>query len=155
MTEKSAFAITRLTASDIDLCRALIAVFGEAFEEADIDLSAQPDASYLANLLANDQFIVLVALKEGVVLGGLTAHVLPKFDQARREIYVYELAVREDYRRRGIATGLLEGLKVIGARINASGMYVQAYPSDLPAVALYTKLGVGEDVFHFDIEVPK
>ncbi len=30
-------------------------------------------------------------------------------------------------------------------------IYVQADPPDLPAVALYDKLGVREEVLHFDI----
>lgn len=32
-------------------------------------------------------------------------------------------------------------------------MYVQADYGDEPAIALYTKLGVREDVMHFDIAV--
>jgi aminoglycoside 3-N-acetyltransferase I len=34
-------------------------------------------------------------------------------------------------------------------------IFVQADPVDAPAVALYTKLGVREDVLHFDIAVTR
>jgi aminoglycoside 3-N-acetyltransferase I len=41
----------------------------------------------------------------------------------------------------------------VGRERGASVVYVQADPPDAPAVALYTKLGTREDVYHFDIEV--
>ena len=34
-------------------------------------------------------------------------------------------------------------------------IFVQADHGDEPAIALYTKLGIREDVLHFDIAVPR
>jgi aminoglycoside 3-N-acetyltransferase I len=48
---------------------------------------------------------------------------------------------------------LIEALKNIGARRGAYVIFVQADIGDDPAIALYTKLGVREDVLHFDIAV--
>ena len=45
------------------------------------------------------------------VIGGLAAYELDKFEQDRREIYIYDLAVSEQYRRRRIATSLIVELK--------------------------------------------
>jgi aminoglycoside 3-N-acetyltransferase I len=87
------------------------------------------------------------------VVGGLAAYVLDKFEQERSEIYVYDLAVAEPFRRTGIATALIEALKTIAAQIGAYVIFVQADPEDAPAVALYSKLGKPEDVLHFDIAV--
>ncbi len=42
-----------------------------------------------------------VALNDGLVVGGLTAYVLDKFEQARKELYIYNLAVSEAHRRLG------------------------------------------------------
>ncbi|MEH1829598.1 MAG: hypothetical protein V7L22_30390 [Nostoc sp.] len=49
---------------------------------------------YLRQLLDSDYFIAIAALKEGEVVGGLTAYELKKFEQERSEIYIYDLVVR-------------------------------------------------------------
>jgi ribosomal protein S18 acetylase RimI-like enzyme len=77
--------------------------------------------------------------------------VLPKFEQERSEIYIYDLAVGAAHRRRGIATALIAELQRIGAERGAYVIFVQADYGDDAAVALYTKFGVREDVMHFDI----
>lgn len=79
------------------------------------------------------------------------AYVLPKFEQARTEIYIYDLAVEAASRRRGVATALIGELQKIAAARGAYVIYVQADHGDDAAIALYTKLGIGEDVLHFDI----
>ncbi|WP_201274282.1 GNAT family N-acetyltransferase [Microvirga brassicacearum] len=48
--------------------------------------------------------VVLVALAGEDVIGGLVAYELAMFEQGRRELYIYDLAVSEEYRRCGIAT---------------------------------------------------
>ncbi len=127
--------------------------FGEAFNEVETYTSAQPSKDYLKRLLGSDHFIALVALKNGLVVGGLTAYELLKFEQERSEIYIYDLAVSASHRRKGIATALIQELKQIAAVRAAYVIFVQADIGDLPAISLYTKLGVREDVLHFDIAV--
>jgi aminoglycoside 3-N-acetyltransferase I len=77
----------------------------------------------------------------------------PAYEQQRSEIYIYDLAVAETHRRQGIATALVSELKKIAAARGAYAMFVQADVDDAPAMALYTKLGIREDVLHFDITV--
>ena len=86
--------------------------------------------------------------------GGLVAYELRKFEQQRSEIYIYDLAVAEPFRRRGIASALLRQLCAIAAERGASSVFVQADYVDPPAIALYTKFGAREEVLHFDIEPP-
>jgi aminoglycoside 3-N-acetyltransferase I len=97
--------------------------------------------------------IALVALVGEEVVGGLVAYELDKFERARREVYIYDLAVAEVHRRRGIATALIKRLREIAAKRGAWIVYVQADYGDDPATALYEKLGAREEVLHFDIEV--
>jgi GNAT superfamily N-acetyltransferase len=132
--------------SDIGLMRDMLRMFGRAFEDVPTYTAAQPDDAYLARLLDSDTFIA-------VAVGGLAAYVLPKFERARSEVYLYDLAVAETHRRRGIATALIAELRRIAAARGAWVVFVQADYGDDPAVALYTKLGTREDVMHFDIEV--
>ena len=101
----------------------------------------------------SDTFIAVAALQGGVVVGGLAAYVLPKFERARSEVYLYDLAVAETHRRRGIATALIAELRRIAVARGAWVVFVQADYGDDPAVALYTRLGTREDVMHFDIAV--
>jgi len=137
--------------ADLTGIRDLLRVFAEAFDDHKSYQSAIPSDEYLNHLLAREDFIPLVAVVDGNVVGGLAAYVLQKFEQERSEIYIYDLAVLEEYRRQGIATGLINKLREIAREIGAYVIYVQADPPDEPAVRLYESLGIREDVFHFDI----
>ena len=48
--------------------------------------------------IGKNHFIALVALDGNKVVGGLAAYVLDKFEQERKEIYIYDLAVSKDHR---------------------------------------------------------
>lgn len=147
------YAIRPLTQDDVPLLRELNALFGDAFGEPDTYGARPPSEPYLRELLRRDTVIALAATADGALVGGLVAYVLDKFEQERREVYIYDLAVAEVHRRRGIATSLIAALQEIAARIGAWVIYVQADYGDDPALALYEKLGVREAVLHFDIPV--
>ena len=131
-------AIRRLAADDIGPMRAMLAMMGRAFDEVETYTGAQPDDAYLRRLLSGGQFSALAALAG---------------EQARSEIYIYDLAVDAACRRRGIATSLIDELRRVARERGAWVIYVQADPPDAPAMALYTRLGTREDVCHFDIAV--
>ncbi len=138
--------------ADITSLKELLRLFAEAFEDHASYLSAVPSDEYLEKLLAREDFIPLVAIADGKVVGGLAAYVLQKFEQERSEIYIYDLAVDEEHRRQGIATGLINRLREIAREIGAWVIYVQADHGDDPAIKLYESLGTREDVLHFDID---
>ncbi len=145
--------IQQILPDDIALMEALLTTFGEAFDEVETYSGNRPSADYLRQLLKNDYFIAIAALKENEVVGGLTAYELKKFEQERSEIYIYDLAVAAAHRRDGIATALIQKLKEIAVACGAYVIFVQADLGDDPAIELYTKLGIREDVLHFDITV--
>ncbi len=145
--------IKLLGADDALLMRQLNALFGRAFEDAETYALAPPSDQYLADLLAEDHFIALVALDGKTVVGGLAAYELQKFEQARSEIYIYDLAVAESHRRQGIARSLINQLRDLAAQRGCWVVYVQADYGDDPAIALYTSMGEREDVMHFDLAV--
>ncbi len=130
----------------------MLAMMGDAFDQIDVYTGAQPSDGYIDGLLASDTFIALVATDGDAIIGGVAAYELQKFEQERREIYIYDIAVAERHRRSGVATALIDSLRDIARTRRAYVIFVQADPPDLPAVALYTKLGTREDVLHFDIE---
>ena len=140
-----------LEASEVSAYRSMLALFGDAFEDKETYTGAQPDDDYARRLLANENFVAIVAEHEASVIGGLAGYVLPKFEQARSEFYIYDLAVASEHRRQGAATAMIEELRATCRRRGIYVIFVQADYGDDPAVALYTKLGAREDVMHFDI----
>jgi aminoglycoside 3-N-acetyltransferase I len=146
-------AVIALSVDDIALFRAAMTLFGRAFDDAESYQGAPPSDDYVRGWLGNPGNILLVAAEGETVVGAVAAYVLQKFEQARSEIYIYDLAVDEAHRRKGIATALIERLKGVARERGAYVIYVQADYGDDPAVNLYTKLGTREDVMHFDIEL--
>ncbi len=145
------FTIRALDASDLGPMRALLGLFGEVFGEPATYCGAQPDDAYLARLLASDSFVAIGAWQGELAVGALAGYVLHKFEQARSEMYIYDLAVAETHRRQGIATALIMETRRIAKARGAYVIFVQADHGDDPAIALYTRLGTREDVLHFDI----
>ena len=147
---RAAFNIRQLTAADVTAVRALNVLFSEAFEDAAAD-GAEVPSDHLRKLLARPHLIVLVAVVDEAVVGGLVAYELEKLESMRSELYIYDLAVAESHRRRGIATALIERLHAVAAERGSSIVYVQADWGDEPARALYGKLGSRKRVLHFEL----
>ena len=144
--------VRRLGSQDVVLMQAANRLFADVFgEEGYHGPPAGPD--HLEKLLADNKFIALVAYVDGEMAGAIAAYELVKFEAERSEIYIYDLAVIEQYRRQGVATALIAAVQEIGRDKGAWVVFVQADPPDEPAVALYDKLGTREEVLHFDISV--
>jgi aminoglycoside 3-N-acetyltransferase I len=143
--------IRRLGPHDLPRMRALNAMFAAAFEDPESYGAAPPGDSWLTDVLAREDVVALAAEADGAVVGGLVAYELMKFEQARRELYIYDLAVDAGHRRRGVATALIRWLQRRAAERGAYVIFVQADHGDDPAIALYESLGEREEVLHFDI----
>jgi aminoglycoside 3-N-acetyltransferase I len=148
---QASFEIKVLFPGCADALREMLSMFGRAFADVATYTAQQPCDDYLEGLLASGTFVGVAAVTGGRVIGGIAAYVLPKFEQARSEIYIYDLAVDEEHRRQGVATALIAELQQVAAARGAYVIFVQADREDEAAIALYTKLGVREDVLHFDI----
>lgn len=147
--------IRQLTAHELELMDAMLETFAAGFDDEEAYTSRKPSPEYMRRLLARDTFIALVALQGEKMVGALAAYELPKFEQERSELYIYDLAVLEAHRREGVATALISHLQALGAERGAWVIFVQADTEevDQPAIALYSKLGVREEVLHFDIPI--
>jgi len=148
---KMNWTVDRLTKDDAARMADVNALFARAFEDPQTYGDALPDTHYYTSVLAKPDVIVLTIYSEGQIAGALVAYTLDKLEQARREIYIYDLAVDATYRRKGVATTLIRQTQAIAAEIGAWTVYVQADYADPPAVALYEKLGTREEVLHFDL----
>lgn len=152
MTSAEPPTVRRLGPGDEALAAGMNALFAAVFEDAETYQGAPPEEAYLARLLSSEDVVALVALEPGgAIIGALVAYELRKFERRRSEFYLYDLAVDAAHRRRGVATALITTLRGIAAERGAWVVFVQADHGDDPAIALYEKLGVREDVLHFDI----
>lgn len=145
--------VRRLGTEQLAEMRGVNRLFATEFDDEASYAAAPPPDSYLRRLLSNEHCVVLCAEAEGAVIGALVAYELEKFEQARSEFYIYDLAVARRSRRQGVATALIEALRAHAASRGGWVIFVQADHVDPPAIALYEKLGVREEVLHFDIAV--
>ncbi|WP_292532221.1 AAC(3)-I family aminoglycoside N-acetyltransferase [Methylocystis sp.] len=147
------YVVHRLRPANAQWMRELNELFARAFEDPAAYRACPPSDDYLKTLLAKEHVIVSVAVQDGAAIGGLVAYELEKLESRRSEIYIYDLAVDDRHRRRGVATALIESLQDIAAERRADILFVQADYGDDPAIALYEKMGIREEVLHFDIPV--
>jgi aminoglycoside 3-N-acetyltransferase I len=149
------FTTKRLDAADLAAMKALLRLFGEVFGDVDTYQGAVPSDAYLLGLLRDETFFAVAAHDEhGATIGALAAYELKKFEQERSEIYIYDLAVDANHRRKGVATALIRTLGEAARKRGAYVMFVQADvgEEDEAANALYRKLASEMIVAnHYDI----
>lgn len=145
-------AVRTLGPADVPTLRALLGVFGDAFEDVPRYTGQQPDDDYLRTLLASPGFFAVAALRGGAVVGGAAGYVLAKFERPCRELYIYDLAVADAHRRQGVATAIVEALRALARQLGAEVVFVQADVEDAPALALYGRFAPAAEVQQFDIE---
>src|SRR5688572_28261592 len=96
--------IKRLQKGDLNEFVDLVNLFEEVFEMKNFSI---PDAKHLQNLLNRSDFNVFVALKNDIVVGGLTTYVLEQYYSEKPLAYIYDLAVDTNFQRHGIGKRLI------------------------------------------------
>ena len=147
--------IRRLTKHEVTKLRNLNALFSGVFNDSENYARHKPEDAYLATFLENLSNIVLVAENdEGEVVGGLVAYVLTKFEQERKEVYLYDLAVTKNFQQRGIGRKLMDELRHVVKGFGAYIVFVQADEGD-DAVYFYQSLHPTGEIRarSFDFEV--
>jgi aminoglycoside 3-N-acetyltransferase I len=127
----------RLAAGDREAARKMFAVMAAVFAEECEQLS---DA-YLDRLLNRADFWAIAAFLGDDVIGGVTAHTLPMTRTESSEVFVYDIAVREDQRRRGIGRRLMVALRNATADSGIQHVFVPADNDDVHALDFYRALG--------------
>src|SRR4026209_1719560 len=138
--------IKRLTKEDLSDFTSLINLFNLVFEE---ESKIGSEANSL-RLLNNDGFIAIVAIAENEVVGGLTAYELPMYYSDSSEIFLYDLAVKPEYQRKGIGKGLIQSLKAHCLQQGIKVFFVMAHEEDEHAIEFYRSTGgKSENVVNF------
>ena len=131
------FQIKRLNKEELTEFRSLIHVFNAVFEE-EPKIGSE---NHLRKLLSREDFIVLAAFRENEVVGGLTAYELPMYYSDSFEIFLYDLAVKSEFQRKGIGKGLIQSLKAYCIEKEIKEFFVMAHEEDEHAVEFYRATG--------------
>lgn len=140
--------IKKLSPLDVGQFVELIRVFEDVFEMKDLSI---PDKDHLRRVLETENFLAFVAISDGKVLGGLTAHVLQQYYSSLPQIYIYDLGVKTGFQRKGIGKSLISAVNSYGKLIGAEEAFVQAELEDEDAIAFYrsTRPADEERALHF------
>jgi aminoglycoside 3-N-acetyltransferase I len=142
---ESRVVVRRLSSVDITLARQTFAVMLEAYEEEPSVLS---DA-YLERLLTRQDFWVFSASIGDEVIGGLTAHTLPMTRNESEEVFLYDIAVLESFRRLGAGRLLIDSLRQAARDVGITVVFVPVDEVDEEASEFYRTLQGAESPVRF------
>ena len=83
----------------------------------------------------NETSLFLVTKEENEVIGYIGMSIV--IDEG----YIFNVAVRENHRNKGVATALINELVTYGKKNNFSFITLEVRESNLPAISLYSKFG--------------
>ncbi|HEX8545565.1 MAG TPA: GNAT family N-acetyltransferase [Cytophagaceae bacterium] len=135
------FGIQKLGPTDLYKFIDLIRVFEEAFEMTNFTL---PDEKHLIQLLAKEDFIVLVAMADNRVIGGLTAYTLQQYYSILPLVFIYDIAVKSQFQRKGAGKLLISTLKAYCGANGYEEMFVLADEVDEHAIEFYRSTNATE-----------
>ena len=139
--------VRELRHDDIDEFIQLVRLFEEVFETKDFIL---PAVEYLQVLLGKEDFKVFVVEIDDRVVAGLTGYILHTYITTGAYFYVYDLAVKAQYQRRGLGTKLITTVKEHFRNTNVVEVFVQADREDDYALEFYRSTGgIEQDVVGF------
>jgi ribosomal protein S18 acetylase RimI-like enzyme len=93
------------------------------------------------SLLSDERTIFLVAFEEDRPIGFALAHELPRRHGDPTNLFVYELGVDPEWRRRGIATALMNELAELARTRGIRETFLITEESNQAAMAFYESLG--------------
>ncbi len=102
------------------------------------DGPARPEAT--ARFLGEAGHHLLIAYEDDRAVGFVTGVEVTHPDKGT-EMFLYELAVDEEFRRRGVGRGLVERLAEIARHAGCYGMWVVTDDDNLAARATYERAG--------------
>ena len=99
------------------------------------------DASATREFLGDDRHLLCVALEDGVVVGFVTAVRYVHPDKPRPELWINEVGVAPDQRRRGIARAMLDALLLRARESGCTEAWVLTSRANEAAMRLYAASG--------------
>ena len=142
--------IVRLDSKDLFPFKKFVSLLNEVFDEYHTIGSDQ----HLQKLLDKEDFYAIIAIQDGIIIGGLTAYKLQKYYTNKNELYIYDIAVKKELQNQGVGKMLIQFLKEIGKNDGIETIFVEAHSEDKQAVKFYeSTFGKSEKVDHFNFEI--
>lgn len=104
-------------------------------------LDDPPDLAAVRSYLADSRNIFLLAFEGGVAVGFLRGTELEQLRSERKQMFLYEIEVKGECRRRGIGSGLIRALLRHCRKQGFEEVFVFTDPANHPAVKLYQSTG--------------
>jgi len=109
--------------------------------------------SRLRAYLAEPVNLMIVAV-DGDLVVGQAAAVIHKHPDKPDELYIDEVGVSPDWRRRGIAQRMMEALFALGGSMGCQASWLATEVDNLPARRLYESFGEdGVEIVMFDFDL--
>jgi ribosomal protein S18 acetylase RimI-like enzyme len=120
-------------------------------QESNVEIAQK----YIKQRLENDESIIFFQ-EEGGTCAGFT-QLYPTFDSVnvRKKIVLYDLFVREEFRRKGIAKSLMDAAKNYATENKFGSIELSTNKANIPGQSLYESLGyIRDDEFYsYDLEI--
>lgn len=96
----------------------------------------------LLSFISNPDNYLLVGYVDNCVAGILEAYNLQKLDKRNKEMLLYSIETKEEYRRMGVARALILHLRDIAIKEGSHEIWVLTEKDNVKANALYQNLGI-------------
>ena len=134
-------------------------IIGEVFDLYRIFYNQVSNVSvaqqYIFERLKKNESTIFFVEENGICLG--FTQLYPTFDSVnvRKKIVLYDLFVREEHRRRGIAVSLMNTAKEYAFQNNFGSIELSTNKTNLPGQTLYESLGYVRDneFYSYDLEI--
>jgi aminoglycoside 6'-N-acetyltransferase I len=123
--------IRRLTGGDERAARDIVRIFR----------ASQVSIDRMSAFLADERNHLIAAVADERPVGYVLGYELQRIDGQGPMMFVYEIEVAEDHRRRGIGRALIEQLKRTCREGRFAKMFVLTEASNTPAMGLYASAG--------------
>ena len=119
-------------------------VLGPGDDQAVVEAASlfdhQPLAAATARFLEDPRHHLVIAYQDGTPAGFVSGVEMTHPDKGT-EMFLYELGVHEDYRRRGIGTALVSALRDLAIERGCYGMWVLTDADNEAALGAYAAAG--------------
>lgn len=116
-----------------------IALLAEEFLPGEADYKKR--LTILKKVLKNPDYKLFIAETEGEIVGFIDQWIIHDFTHGAKHSYIHNLYVSSDFRRRGIASKLLQELTKNGRNEGVTEIHVTTRVDNELAISLYKKHG--------------
>jgi aminoglycoside 3-N-acetyltransferase I len=104
-------------------------------------LDEAPDVAAVRSYLADERNVFLIAYEGSEAIGFLRGTELGQLRSKRKQMFLYEIAVAEEFRRRRVGTALISALLKDCRELGFAEVFVFTDPANEAAVGLYRSTG--------------